>query len=288
MDARVEEEVPVYAVSRPARQVLPLVLSSPHSGRHYSAAFLAASRLDDQALRGSEDSFVEELFAGAPAIGAPLLAALFPRAYLDPNREPWELDPRMFSEPLPDWVNSASQRVAAGLGTIARVVSGGAEIYRDRLTFAEAERRVRTCHAPYHAALAGLVRETVERFGHCILLDCHSMPPGGGGGQRAMPDMVLGDCFGVSCAPRVTERAELILRRAHYRVRRNTPYAGGYTTHHYGAPSRGVHGLQIEINRALYMNPESRERRPEAMARLAEDMMLLLEGLGGLTPADLR
>jgi N-formylglutamate deformylase len=249
---------------------MPLVFASPHSGTHYSADFLAEARLDAVALRRSEDSFVDELFAAAPTHGAPLLAANFPRVYCDANREPWELDPGMFDGPLPSWVNSASPRVGAGLGTIARVVATGEPVYRHKLPFAEAETRVRECWQPYHAALATLIGETRTRFGCCLLLDCHSMPSHPAQGTPQV-DFVLGDAHGTSCAPRATRLLEETLVALGYRVRRNDPYAGGYITRHYGAPREGVHALQIEIARRLYMD-EARVQRAPGMTRLQRDL----------------
>src|ERR1700683_2831118 len=161
---------------RPCSRALPLVIASPHSGSDYPPEFVAASRLDPVTLRRSEDAFVDEIFAAAPALGAPLLAARFPRAYLHVNREPFELDPAMFSDALPDYVNVRSPRVRMGLGTIARVVASGEEIYGGKLCFAEAEERVETLYRPYHAALARLIEETSGAFGCCLLIDCHSMP----------------------------------------------------------------------------------------------------------------
>ena len=192
-------------VLRPARQTIPVVFASPHSGRSYPDELLAASRLDGQSLRRSEDSFVDELFAAAPEHGAPLLAATFPRAWCDANREPWELDPAMFADRLPSWVNTTSARVGAGLGTIARVVASGETIYRDKLSFADAERRIRTCWQPFHNALAELIAETRADFGHCLLIDCHSMPTHGHAtrsGSRAA-DFVIGDAHGTACSHRV-------------------------------------------------------------------------------------
>jgi len=266
-----------FQLTRPAVQRAPLVFASPHSGRHYPEPFLADSRLDAQAVRRSEDCFVDELFAAAPALGAPLLAANFPRAYCDANREPWELDPAMFDEPLPAWVNSASPRVGAGLGTIARVVASGEPIYRRRLSFHEAEERVRCCWQPYHAALAGLIAETKQTFGCCLLLDCHSMPAHPGQPQNA-PDMVLGDAHGTACAPRAVRRVEEQLWSMGYRVRRNDPYAGGYVTRHYGRPREAVHVLQIETARALYMDEARIERLP-GMAKLQRDFATLISAL---------
>ena len=253
-------------IRRPAAQRAPLVFSSPHSGSHYPDAFLAQSRLDALAIRRSEDSFVDELFAAAPGLGAPLLRALFPRAYLDPNREPLELDPAMFADALPPHANTRSPRVAGGLGTIARVVSDGAEIYRDKLPWAEAERRIRRCYVPYHQALGELLEATRTRFGFAILVDCHSMPSIGGPNDRdsghGRPDIVLGDRFGHACAPRLIDTATRILRDLGYAVTRNDPYAGGYITQHWGRPTEGLHALQVEINRGLYMDEERFLRGP--------------------------
>jgi N-formylglutamate deformylase len=236
----------------PVEQTVPLVVASPHSGRDYAEAFIAAARLAPLDLRRSEDSFVEELFSGATAHGAPLLCAQFPRAYCDPNREPWELDPAMFADTLPDWVNTTSPRVGAGLGTIARVVTSGEAIYRGKLRFADAEERVRACWQPYHDALAGLIERTRQRFGCCLLLDCHSMPAGHG--RLTGPDFVLGDAHGTACTARVTGLVEAVLLEWGYQVRRNDPYAGGYVTRHYGRPRENVHALQIEVARRLYMD----------------------------------
>ncbi len=266
-----------FVLNRPARQEIPVVFASPHSGRAYPAAFLAAARLDPLALRQSEDGFVDELFAPAPAHGAPLLAATFPRAYCDPNRERWELDPEMFAEPLPPWVNSASARVGAGLGTIPRVVASGETIYRDKLSFAEARARVRDCWEPFHAALAGLIDDTRARFGSCLLIDCHSMPaPQALSARRA--DFVLGDAHGTTCDPAIVRLVEQVLSGLGYRVRRNDPYSGGYITRHYGRPRENTHALQIEIARDLYMREQRMERLPE-FARLQRDIEYLMTAL---------
>ena len=255
---------PPLAVRRPLRQTVPVVFASPHSGRAYPPEFLAAARLDPLGLRRSEDSFVDLLFAEAPAHGAPLLLAGFPRAFCDANREAWELDPTMFEDRLPGFVNTTSPRVGAGLGTIPRVVASGEAIYRARLPFAEAERRVRGCWQPFHATLAALIDATKALFGACLLIDCHSMPsPAGSGAARSGPDVVLGDAHGTACAPAVTRFVEQALGELGYVVRRNDPYAGGYITRHYGRPREGVHVLQIELARGLYMD----EARIEALPR---------------------
>lgn len=270
-------EPPPYLLTRPARRSAPLVFASPHSGRAYPPDFVAAARLDPLALRRSEDGFVDELFAAAPELGAPLLAATFPRVFCDVNREPWELDPGMFDGPLPAWVNTASPRVGAGLGTIARVVATGETVYRHKLRFEEAEDRIRRYWQPYHAALAALIAETRDEFGYCLLIDCHSMPthPAQAGNP---PDFVLGDAHGTACAPRATRLAEELLSGLGYRVRRNDPYAGGYVTRHYGRPREGVHALQVEIARPLYMDEARIERLPR-MAALQADLTRMIAGL---------
>ena len=262
----------------PSARTLPLVFSSPHSGRGYPPDFVAASRLDPVALRRSEDCFVDEIFAAAPGLGAPLLAARFPRAYLDVNREAWELDPAMFREPLPAFVNATSPRVRMGLGTIARIVASGEEIYAKRLLFAEAARRVEAFYRPYHRSLARLVAETEAAFGGCLLVDCHSMPSACGG-RAGDADVVLGDCHGAACAAEIVEQARGFLERRGFTVALNAPYAGGFTTGHYGRPRHGRHALQIEINRALYMDERSYRRTP-GLARLAGEMAAFVAELG--------
>ena len=269
---------PPFALLAPAVQTLPLVFASAHSGRHYSADFLAATRLDPVALRRSEDSFVDELFDAAPELGAPLLAAHFPRAFCDPNREAWELDPDMFEDVLPPWVNTTSARVGAGLGTIARVVGSGEAIYRGKLQFADAEARVRGCWQPFHAALQATIDVTRMRFGSCLLIDCHSMP-GTSMAPRSAADFVLGDAHGTACAPRATRVVETILAGLGYAVRRNDPYAGGYITRNYGRPREGVHAVQIEICRSLYMD-ERRIERTRKFDKLRRDMTSFIAELG--------
>jgi N-formylglutamate amidohydrolase len=271
----------VLDVHEPAARRLPLVLASPHSGSEYPAEFVAASRLDPMALRQSEDSFVDELFATAPQLGAPLLSARFPRAYLDVNREAYELDPTMFSDALPGYVNAGSLRVRIGLGTIARIVANGENIYAGKLRFADAERRIECLYHPYHQMLRRLVQETAGVFGGCLLVDCHSMPSSSGCGQDGA-DIVLGDCYGAACAPRILEAARRFLAERDFKVAVNAPYAGGFTTGFYGRPSAHCHALQIEINRALYMDERSYCRKPN-FARLVHDLADLIERLGQAT-----
>jgi N-formylglutamate deformylase len=258
------DEIAPYRLLVPERPFAPVIFTSAHSGRAYSADLMSGVRLCPLNLRRSEDCFVDELFSAAPAHGAPLLAANFPRAFCDANREAWELDPNMFTDRLPDWVNTTSSRVSAGLGTIAKVVASGESIYAVKLPFSEAERRIYTYWRPFHDTLGRLINDIRTRFGYCLVIDCHSMPSAGQGrraGGRAV-DFVLGDLHGSACASRVTRAAETLLTSKGYLVRRNDPYAGGYITRHYGRPAEDVHVLQIEIARALYMDEARIERLP--------------------------
>jgi N-formylglutamate amidohydrolase len=271
---------PDFEVLAPARQTLPVVLNSPHSGRHYPAAFLASSRLDPRAIRRSEDTFVDEIFAPAVAQGTPLLKANFPRAWLDVNREPYELDPKMFEGTLPSYANVRSIRVAGGLGTIARIVSESEEIYSAPLPVEEGLARIDRVYKPYHQALRDLVVATHALFGVAVLIDCHSMPSSvRGGSGRLRPDVVLGDRYGTSCAGELTDVVAHSLTRLGYSVSRNKPYAGGFITEHYGQPSRGLHAMQIEINRSLYMDEQSFEKGA-GFVRLLGDIGRLIHDLG--------
>ena len=273
----------VVEILAPEEQCLPVVLASPHSGRCYSEAFLAAARLDPLALRRSEDGYVDEIFEAAPRRGAPLLKALYPRAFVDANREAFELDPAMFNERLPDYVNSRSPRVVAGLGTIARVVAQGQEIYREKLPLSEAMWRIERCYQPYHRALGRLLDETLALYGYCILLDCHSMPSTGEAGSQRHVDFVLGDCHGSACNHSLIDAAQAWLAERGYIVVRNAPYAGGYTTRHYGRPVAGIHAMQIEINRALYMDELNMARKP-FLAALRDQMADMVDALGHIDP----
>lgn len=248
-------------------------------------------QLDLLTLRRSEDAFVDEIFAAVPRCGASFLKAHFPRVYVDPNREAYELDPAMFVQPLPAYVNTTSPRVRAGLGTVPRVVASGDAIYADKLDFPRIVRRLEQNYFPFHAALDDLLRQAYARHGCYLLIDCHSMPSVAGtcdsdaGLRRA--DFVLGDRFGTSCAPALTQLVEGFLAGLGYSVRRNIPYAGGYITSHYGRPAEGRHTLQIEINRALYLNEET--ITPHAgLARIAEQMTRLTRLLVQDGPAAIR
>ena len=274
-------------IKLPASQTSPVVYSSPHSGRIYPDAFKKASVLGAVALRRSEDAFVDELYSSAPDAGSPLLLARFPRAYVDPNREMWELDPTMFDQALPDYINVASPRIRAGLGTIARVVTNGANIYKGAIDFAEAQQRIEKCYKPFHETLAGLLEGTVKKFGAYLLIDCHSMPSIGGpmdkdpGLDRV--DMVLGDANGTSCAGAVSKLARETLESFGYRVVMNKPYAGGFTTRNYGKPYAGRHALQIEVNRALYMDEDTVSHGP-GFDELKNNLDQLISTLSAIDP----
>ena len=272
----------------PARQTMPVVVASPHSGAIYPAEFLAQAAVPLAVLRRAEDAFVDELFGAAPSLGMPLLAARFPRSYVDANREPYELDPAMFEGPLPRPLNHRTTRVAAGLGMIPRLAASGEAIYRRRVPAETIERRLEDCWRPYHTALSTLVEQTYRLFGGALLIDAHSMPSsvsgtGLGVGLRereSRVDIVLGDNHGESCAPDLVDCAQRWLAARGLRVLRNQPYAGGFTTQRYGRPQLGRHALQIEINRALYMDEARHERL--AVAGVLERLMAgLLEEIGG-------
>ncbi|RWA66867.1 N-formylglutamate amidohydrolase [Mesorhizobium sp.] len=264
--------VPPFEIRSGAEQRVPFLFNSPHSGRYYPERFLAMARLDRNAIRRSEDCYVDELFGGAVPLGAPMLAANFPRAYLDVNREPWELDPRMFAEPVPSFCNIRSARVAGGLGTVPKLVGEGLDIYPGRLPLSEAVGRIEAVYKPYHETLKRLLTRTHARFGYAVLIDCHSMPASirvGDNGTR--PDFIIGDRFGISATAALTETAIGLLTGMGYAVAHNKPYAGGFITEHYGRPARHLHALQIEVNRGLYMN-ERTFQKSAGFDALADDL----------------
>ena len=253
-----EAGLPFDILRAGAAMTTPLIFTSPHSGRVYPPEMMAASGLDGGQIRRSEDAHVDDLVSGGRGFGATILLNRLARAYVDVNREPYELDQSMFEDELPEFAQGRTARVAAGLGAIARIVADGQEIYIRKLTFAEAQWRIEQVHQPYHAALVGLVEEATDRFGRAVVIDWHSMPSAAARtGQGAVCDFVLGDRYGRSCDVRIVETAEKTLTALGYRVARNNPYAGGYTTEHYGRPEAGVHALQIEISRRLYLDEVS-------------------------------
>jgi N-formylglutamate amidohydrolase len=274
---------PAFSLGLPNGPGEALVFASPHSGRDYPAELMAAAALDAAAIRRSEDAFVDELIASGPSHGAATISARYARAFIDVNREAYELDPAMFEDELPAFAKGRTARVAAGLGSIAKVVGEGQEIYRRKLTFAEARRRIEGAHRPYHQALAGLVKATRETHGRAVLIDWHSMPSAASSiaapsASRSGCDMVLGDRFGSACAPELTRLVERELEAMGYRVARNAPYAGGYTTEFYGRPAEGVHALQVEINRAAYLDESCLTPTP-GFERLKRDIERLTRTL---------
>lgn len=246
---------PAYDLKCPSETTTSVVVASPHSGRHYPVSFLRESMLDERSIRSSEDAFMDQLVEEAPRLGAPLLAAEFPRAYIDLNRSPDELDPGVI-----DGVGRVVQtpRISSGLGVIPRVVANGRAIYRGKLSRKEAEARIANIWHPYHARLDTLMRQAHERFGEAVVLDFHSMPhealdsvsrPG-----SRRPEVVLGDRFGASARGDLVDAIEAAFLDAGLVVSRNAPFAGAYVAQRYGRPSRGWHAVQIEIDRSLYMN----------------------------------
>ncbi len=266
---------PPFELVVPERAIAPVLVDSPHSGRSYPAEFLAQTRLDARAIRRSEDAFVDQLVRPAVELGATVLHAHFPRAYLDLNREALELDPRMFTGKVPPEANTRSARVAGGLGTIPRIVSERDEIYGGPFPITEALDRIDTLWHPYHAMIARVLEEMRNHFGAAILIDCHSMPTPNRGGPEGRPDIVLGDRLGDSCHSELTAVVSMLLRQQGYRVALNKPYAGGYITEHYGRPERGIHALQIEIARGLYMN-ETTMKPTSGFETLKRDLAMVI------------
>lgn len=253
-------DLPAFKIYAPAEQRVPFIFNSPHSGRCYPDSLLAASRLSAHDLRRSEDVFVDRLFACAVELGAPVLAAQFPRAWLDVNREPYELDPKLFSQSLPAHANSRSMRVAGGLGTIPRLVAENFAIFAEKQDLDDAIWRIESIYRPYHEALRKLMARSTVAFGHAVLVDCHSMPSSGARGEsRSRPDIIVGDRYGTSCNGDISREIMHRFSELGYSVTRNKPYAGGFITEHYGRPLKGLHAVQIEINRSLYVNETTLE-----------------------------
>lgn len=257
--------VPSFEVLGEHNQTKPIIFNSPHSGAVYPERFLNQSRLDPLTIRASEDMDVHELFKAAPELGAVLQKANFPRAYLDVNREPYELDARMFFAPLPPYANTGSIRVSGGLGTIARIVAENRDIYISKLDPNDALARIELIYRPYHDSLRHLLARAHSRFGHAFLIDCHSMPSqqtskAADGEAEKRPDMIIGDRYGTSCRGDLIDFAVALLRQAGFTVAKNRPYAGGFITEHYGRPQRGLNAFQIEINRQLYMDEVTLQR----------------------------
>ena len=276
-----------FEIVEPEHWRAPIIFNSPHSGSVYPEAFVSASRIDLPTLRRSEDSFMDQLIGDLAARGFPVVRVNFPRSYVDVNREPYELDPRMFSGRLPSFANTRSMRVAGGLGTIPRVVGDGQEIYRERLSVDEALSRIETLYKPYHRALRRLIARVHQDFGTAVVIDCHSMPSiGVSRDEPRRPDIVIGDRYGTSCAPILPDVVEDTMTRLGYSVGRNKPYAGGFITEHYGNPVSGLHVVQLELNRAVYMDERRREKGPR-FAQVAADFATLADVLANVPLGDL-
>jgi len=276
-----------FEIVEPEHWRAPIIFNSPHSGSVYPEAFVSASRIDLPTLRRSEDSFMDQLIGDLAARGFPVVRVNFPRSYVDVNREPYELDPRMFSGRLPSFANTRSMRVAGGLGTIPRVVGDGQEIYRERLSVDEALSRIETLYKPYHRALRRLIARVHQDFGTAVVIDCHSMPSiGVSRDEPRRPDIVIGDRYGTSCAPILPDVVEDTMTRLGYSVGRNKPYAGGFITEHYGNPVSGLHVVQLELNRAVYMDERRREKGPR-FAQVAADFVTLADVLANVPLGDL-
>lgn len=274
-----------YILHLPDHPTSAAVFSSPHSGSRYPADFLASADLDPMSIRSSEDAFVDRLFGTAPAHGAPLLAATLPRAYVDLNRAPDELDPALVAGAQR---RGANPRVSAGLGVIPRVVAEGRPIRSGKIPLREALKRLRVAYHPYHDRLEALLAAQRELFGQAILFDCHSMPHDAlcsaplVRGRR--PDVILGDRFGAACARWVIDAAAQLFAAEGFVVARNAPFAGGYITQHYGRPSRSIHALQIEIDRALYMD-ERRLHPHDGFAEIEARLSRVTAGLARIGDA---
>ena len=268
-----------HEVHAPEAMRAPVLFNSPHSGRFYPPHFVSQVKLDLPTLRRSEDTFVDDLFFGVVERGMPLVRAHFPRSMVDVNREPFELDPRMFDGRVPPYANTRSMRVAGGLGTVPRVVGEAQEIYARKLPIEEALSRIEGLYKPYHRTLRRLVAAAQKRFGAVLLVDCHSMPSmAPTRDERPRADIVIGDRYGTSCGGEVSDLVDDVLSRRGYHVVRNKPYAGGFITEHYGTPQSGAHAIQLEINRAIYM--DERTYRPIAgFAALQADLMVLADAL---------
>lgn len=256
---------------------LPVLYTLPHSGRVYPADFKSALKPD--ILRRAEDAYVDLLLEGAETQGATVLKALFPRAYLDANRSEDDLDPILFP---PGTDVMAGEKSKLGIGLVRRVVTPEYPIYDRLLTLEEVENRIVTYYRPYHDALADILTTLHARFGKAVFIDWHSMKsvgnaatPDGAGAKRA--DFVLGDRFGETCAPGLTQAVVDYLTGQGYSVTVNDPYAGGATLRRYGRPQRGIHGLQIEMNRALYLD--------EGAVTMTDAAPRLTAALAGVLPA---
>ncbi len=241
---------PAVQVAWPEARTTPYVFASPHSGRDYPDSFLESCLPPLSVLRRSEDAYVDRLVGVAPRYGAVFMAAQFPRVYVDPSRAPDELDRSMVKGAPSGAIGAPTARAAAGLGVVSRLAADGRPLYDGALDYDAVHKRIEACYAPYHQRLRAEIAGCRALFGEAIIIDCHSMPSASARGA----DIVLGDRYGASCSRALVARAEAHFRDLGFAVVRNRPYAGGYTTEHYGRPASGVQALQVEINRGLYLD----------------------------------
>jgi len=255
----------------------PVIFASPHSGTLYPQAMQARLCVPLADLQRTEDAFVDELYQQAPDLGTLLLRANYARGFVDLNRDARELDASMFQDGLPRTAGIPSARVKAGLGCFPRVGASGRDIYATPISREDGLFRLDEVYDRYHQALQSEVESLKSHWSDIVIIDCHSMPSHQPG-RSSLPDIVLGDRFGSSCSARLTSAVERRCRREGLSVTRNAPYAGGYTTRRYGRPRRGIHVLQIEINRALYMNEMDVEKSAgfdctrDQVSRIIEDI----------------
>ncbi len=261
---------------------VPVVFDSPHSGTAYPDDFdTIVPRL---VLRRAEDTHVEALYAAAPDHGAMLIAANFPRSYIDANRSLLDIDAALLDGSWPGPIN-VSRKTEKGIGLVWRLLDTGEPIYTRKLTVAEVQARISRCYAPYHKAVRDAINGAHKHYGAVWHINCHSMPATssviseeGPGVERA--DFVLGDRDGTTCAPEFTTFVALTLRAMGYDVRVNDPYKGVELVRAYSDPAEHKHSLQIEVNRKLYMDEESRERN-DGFGKLQGDLTRLINGIGG-------
>ena len=276
-----------FEILAPAQWLAPMVFNSPHSGSLLPDAFLVQSKLSAATLRQSEDCFVDELFRGCLTHGAPMLRALVSRSFIDLNREPYELDQHMFRENLPSYMNSGSPRVASGLGTIPKLVAEGEDIYRGKIDLAEAMQRITNIYRPYHKTLTALIDEVYNATQFCLLIDCHSMPSSAVRSAKTVHepqiDIVLGDRFGSACSRELSSEIEKLFLYEGFHIVRNRPYAGGFITDTHGSPHKNRHAIQIELNRALYMDEVRMEKTP-AYAQVEAAIGRVLKALVSFLP----
>jgi N-formylglutamate amidohydrolase len=287
MNDRIKADLPKagFEILAPGAWSVPVVFNSPHSGRIFPGSFLAASQLSEHDLRRAEDAYVDELFGDCIDLGAPLLRATFARSFLDLNREPNELDQRMFVDRLPHHLNNCTARVTSGLGVIPRMVGDGRQIYPGPISLPEALSRIETWYRPYHRVLSRLLDDAYSAAGTVLLIDCHSMPSSAASSRQTEPelaDVILGDRFGAACSGEIMAELEQAFRQEGLSVRRNKPYAGGFITEIHGRPSVDRHAIQIELNRALYMDEERLSKNANFAAlqysirRISEKLMNLM------------